>query len=273
MMRPPRGRVAILLVLLSGVAAVAAHDAVRAQSPVGTPSALDAARRLAAEADVTPPDSGRPLLRGALWRGVERVQLLELRAVAAASADNGQRSLEAAGPVFEQRDEIGALLTAVLDTVVFETDWGSEELDDLRAAFPHSALLERYAARLAAVDGRPHDAVRLYDRLLRRTPTDVRLQRERAAVLDRTGQTREAMVAYTRTLELTPEDPEVFRALVRLHRAAGSLEQLLEQIRRLRLRLPESAVLADREIEVLHRLGRPDEAQSAARRLEPVSEL
>src|SRR4029077_3091401 len=48
---------------------------------------------------------------------------------------------------------------AALDTMGFATSWGGAELEQLRLAFPGSALLDRYAARLDERAGRPERAL------------------------------------------------------------------------------------------------------------------
>jgi len=58
-----------------------------------------------------------------------------------------------------------------------------------------------------------------------------------------------------------------FRALVRLDEPAGRLTELLAQVQRLRIRMPDSRTVAEREIEVLQRLGRVADARAAADRL------
>ena len=50
-------------------------------------------------------------------------------------------------------------------------------------------------------------------------------------------------------------------------RSDTSLEELLAQVRRLRVRLPGSRLLVEHEIEVLQRLGRLEEAAALAQKL------
>jgi len=137
------------------------------------------------------------------------------------------------------------------------TSWGGAELEQLRLAFPGSPLLDRYAARLAERDGETAGALALVDRLLARDAADGELQRARGRLLERAGRPRDALDAYARALDLAPEDDSAFRSLERVAegQGAGALEALLDQIRRLRIRLPQSRVLADHEIEVTERLG------------------
>ncbi|MDH4350963.1 MAG: tetratricopeptide repeat protein [Gemmatimonadota bacterium] len=211
------------------------------------------------------PDTATLLLRRAVWRGMEAVQHLELQTAQAVSGDVSRRRVVRAQPLFDRRQRTLDQLRAALDTVVFQTDWGETELASLKLAYPQSTLLDRYEAGLAMRQRRDSLALARYEALLRRDPTDAELQRTRAAVLDQMGRQRDAATAYARALELAPEDESTFRALVRLRQESGTLEQLLVQLRRFRVALPDSDTLAEREIEVLHRLGRTAEAEAVAR--------
>jgi|GEM_PF-5056044 len=209
-------------------------------------------------------DSARALVRLALWRAVEAVGESELALAddsgEGESREGGLSRLEAEDPLERAR----GTLVALMDSVVFETGWGAEELAQLRRAYPSSLFLRRYEADLAARRGRLEEALRGYDRLLRARPTDVNLQIGRAETLEGLGREDEARATYIRLLELVPGDESVFRALVRLERTDEGLERLLVQIRRLQRLHPDLAELIDREVEVLHRLDRLDEARRAA---------
>lgn len=202
------------------------------------------------------PARARRLLLTAEWRA--------LAALGREEAGGAALTPEAAAG----RRRLLALTRAVLDTVVFHTAWGSGELDQLRRAYPGSALLDRYAAELAARRGDDSAAVARYDALVRAAPADTAAQRGRAAALERLGRTADARAAFAVVLDLDPGDTTAYRALVRLDEHAGALDDLLAQIRRLRVRLPASRPLAEHEIEVLQRLGRLAEAQAVARHLE-----
>ena len=167
----------------------------------------------------------------------------------------------------DRRAEVLATLRSALDTVAFHTPWGKAELEQLRLAYPQSALVARYSADLAS--GGQGDATTLasYERLVRREPANAELQVRRATLLERLGRVDDAIDGYTRALDLEPENDSTFRAVQRLRAQRGSLDGLLTQLRRLRQRLPASRVLADHEIEVLQRLGRYAEAQDAAAKL------
>jgi len=211
------------------------------------------------------PDTATQLLRRAVWRGMDALQGLELQSAQTAGGEVTRRAMARAQPLLDRRQRTLDQLRAALDTVVFQTAWGEAELANLRLAYPQSTLLDRYEAGLAMRQGRDSLALARYEALLRRDPTDVELQRARAGVLERMGRRNDAITAYARALELAPEDEPTFRALVRLREESGTLEPLLAQIRRFRVALPDSDTLAEREIEVLQRLGRAAEAEAVAR--------
>lgn len=202
-------------------------------------------------------DSGRALLLLAEWRGIAALE----RAGVAAEP----------GPGADERAALDSTLRVVLDTVVFRTPWGPGELAQLLIAHPRQPLLERYAAELAARGGDDSVALARYDDLLRQRPSDAAVQRDRAAVLERDGRRDAARDGYARALDLAPADTLVFRALVRLDEPDGRLAELLAQVRRLRIRMPDARVLGEHEVELLQRLGRLAEAQAAARALEAHS--
>lgn len=188
-------------------------------------------------------DSSALGLRRRVWDGLSALERVEQ-----------QLTTRRAGRADTMAVRLLADVRSRLDTMVFATSWGGAELDRLRLAFPESALLARYAARLDERSGRPDAALTEVNRLLRRDASDVELQRMRGRLLERTNRPGDALDAYTRALDLTPEDDSTFRALQGLSERQGTLDQLLEQIRRLRIRLPGSTVLADHEVEVLQRL-------------------
>lgn len=180
-------------------------------------------------------DSSSLALRRRVWDGL-------------AALERAERRRDTAAP---------RLLTEVrsaLDSLVFATSWGGGELDQLRLAFPQSPLLIRYAARWDERQGLADASLGEVDRLLRDLPADADLQRMRGRLLERTRRPAEALDAYTRALDLAPEDDSVFQALKELSERQGTLALLLEQIRRLRIRLPSSRTLADHETEVAERL-------------------
>lgn len=209
-----------------------------------------------------PSDSAgaRIALIEALWVAVGKVGSAELMLVRSIEDADSGRSVEQRGVEQRQRAsetvEARRVLVALMDTIVFETSWGADELWRLRRRFPASAFFLRYEAEVKRRHGEYDDALAIYDRLLGVRPALAELQRERAELLELLGRAGEAVDAYTRALEVEPEDGTAFHALIRLRQEQGTLPALLEQVRRLRAIYPELPGLAEREIEVLHRLGR-----------------
>ncbi len=212
------------------------------------------------------------LLRLALWRGATALQTAELAATNALSGPVTPGRVAAARPLLSRREQLVADIEAALDTVVLHTAWGPAELTQLRLAYPGSTLFDRYAARLDAQRGDNSAALALYDGLLRRDATDAEVQQDRAAILERMARDSDAVMGYARAFELLPGDSASFRALVRLQDRAGRLTELLDQVQRLRLRMPASRALAVDEIELLQRLGRLAEATAAARALQQAEQ-
>jgi tetratricopeptide (TPR) repeat protein len=195
-------------------------------------------------------DSARAVLRNMLQQSIERVHASEVTILAAGS-DGAAAADVRTDVVGAARDE----LVALLDTIVLQTEWGGAELQRLRRQYPESPLFLHYEGVLAVRDGRYADAIAVFDRLLARRPADVALLRSRGDALDRLGRTRESIASYERAFELEPAHGETFRSLIQLHRDAGSLPQLLEQVRRLRRLHPDVRPLVEYETEILHRIG------------------
>lgn len=212
-------------------------------------------------------DSARLLLRRALWRGVDRLQALEMRTAGALGGNVDLRALARAKPELARRKRAQDRLRWALDTAVFHTSWGTAELQQLRLAYPQSALLARYAADVAAKDGRDSVALAEYERVLRRNPSDVDAQLARAELLLRAGRTDDAIDSYARAFDADPTNDSTYRALRMLRERQGTLDVLAGQLRRLRLRLPDARPLGEHEVEVLQRLGRLQEAQALAAEL------
>src|SRR2546425_7974698 len=137
---------------------------------------------------------------------------MELSAVAAASGPLTSLALARAQPELQQQRAVRTLLEASLDTLVLRTSWGAAELAQLRLAYPRSALLERYAAALAARQGDDSAALAGYDRLLRRDASNLEVQLARATLLERQGNLPEAIEGYTRVFDMAPEDSTGFGA-------------------------------------------------------------
>ena len=209
------------------------------------------------------------LLRRAAWHGIEALQSAEMGLAGTMhGGTSSPRAWAQTRPRLDRRARLDSLARQALDSLVYGTSFGEAELSRLRRAYPQSPLLERYAADLATRTGRDEQALALFDGLLSVAPTDGALQQARAAALERIGRAAEAAAGYARALDLEPEAEPPFRALLRLRQSDGSLNLLLAQVRRLRVGLAASRTLADREIEVLQRLGRIGEAQDVARALQ-----
>lgn len=153
-------------------------------------------------------------------------------------------------------------LLRLLDTHVVQADRGPAILATLRERYPGATILDRYAADLALRDGRPAEAADAYRRLLAIHPDDAALHRGLGAAWRALGQQDRAWAAYRRALDLEPRSGPAFRALVALAGDTAALESLLRQVRRLRrLAGDGDDALLDREVELLHRLGRAAEAR------------
>lgn len=217
-------------------------------------------------------DSATVLLRRAAWRGLERLGQVEMMSIAAVRGAADARRAARARPLLERQAELRATVGAVLDTVVLETDWGPAELERMRKGFPDAAILDRYAARLAAQEGRDSAALAMTRSLTRRFPEAVEVHRDLARLIERTRGPQAALDAWRHALELEPGHEPTFRAALAAHRKAGRLETLLDQVVRLRAIDAESRALAEYQIELLHRLGRLEEAAAVARALEAARE-
>lgn len=241
---------AFLAVFAAGTHSLAAQVESRGASQRGGDPLAEIRAKLPAD-----PEQARIALAEALWEAVREVGAAELRlAQSLESSDSIQP--EAQREIADRTVEARELLTALMDTIVFETDWGRAELDRLRRRFPTSSFFMRYEAESRKREGDLEGALALVDRLLGMRPSVAELQRERGLLLEELGRAEEAIVAYTLALELAPGDEGSFRALVRLRQANGTLDALLEQIERLRAIHPEMQELVEREREVQHRLGR-----------------
>ncbi len=257
------------LVELAGVRAEERADSARALDlyrraagmDVGGAIALMGIVRLGAPSS----DSTRKLAGRAARIGLRQMEGLEQSLVAEARTGGPPRSPTHTVAASARRGALLSGLRQALDIVVLRAGDGDAELTRLRGTYPESSLLERYAARRAVLDGRLTEAEGRYDALVHDAPADTTLQRERAALLVRLDRPADAIAGYERVLDMRPEDPNAFHTLLHLRSADGSLETLLAQVRRLRVRLPDSDVLLDHEIELLHRLGRPEEAARLAR--------
>lgn len=199
------------------------------------------------------PDSGSgAALRRSAWKEMEALERRELGAGRARTPST--------------RDTVDheAKARVLLDTLVLQSPAGRAELDALRGAWPASALIDEYDARFELRAGRYDAALGRVEGLIRRRPEDPELQRLRGEALRLAGRRDDAMRAYALVLELRPDD-ESFRTLVALCQDSTDLERVLTQVRRLRVRRPDSSPLGEHEVELLQRLGRSAEASRIAR--------
>lgn len=229
--------VAVGLVLAAGQSGAAA-----AQGPVVQDTAV-------------PPS--QVALRDSLRAAVERLARLERGTLRAVEAGDSVRLTG----MDERRTATQTLVDSLLERVVLGTPWGGRELERLRDRYPGSRVLDRYAARRHLQEGEPRDALRLLDRLLARDAGDAGLHVFRGRALEAMEREDDAWLAYLRAFDLEPAGEPAFRALLRI---AGSREmiELLAHVRRLRRLSPETDALRDREIELLQRLGRLEEARA-----------
>lgn len=241
---------AFLAALLAGTHSLAAQVGTRGDERRGGDPLAEIRKSLPAD-----PEAARIALTEALLEAVREVGSAELMlARSLESGDSVQADVqrELATKTAEARE----LLVALMDTIVFETEWGAAELERLRRRYPTSSFFLRYEAELRKRGGDLEGALTIVERLLGMRSTVAELQRERAELLEELGRMEEAIGAFARALELEPGDEESFRALVRLRQENGTLPALLEQIERLRTIHPEITELVEREREVLHRMGR-----------------
>ena len=208
---------------------------------------------LVATATATSAQAGEPS------DAVRRERLVgELRALAALEAlavgdarrrTSGRPKTSATNGSVAAREHRVAI-EALLDTLVLQRTTGAAELASLERAYPGSPLLLRTRADLAVRDGRPHEALVGYERLLRAAPRDAVLARRRARALLLLPDTGRALAAWTTVLDAVPEDREAFDILLRLRSATNTLPVLQGQLQRLRLLSGDSLLLRGREAEV-----------------------
>lgn len=235
--------------------------------PLTAQQPVPAGDPLAAVRETLPADheSARRALSGALWQAIAAVERSEFALAQSLDDPNPNGDSEADRALYEQINDDRLLLVALLDTVILKTAWGADELDQLRRRYPGSPLFLRYEAQLNRQRGDHEAALDAFTRLLDQQPSDADLHAERARELEALGRMSEAIRAFTRAFDLEPENVEIFRALVRLREEAGTLPTLLEQVKRLRILYSDISALTEYEIEILHRLGRLEEAEAAAR--------
>lgn len=192
---------------------------------------------------------------------IAAMQRAEREVMPAAGTTRLQR---ASDDVLARRDRARARIARDLDSLLAAGPAGRVAIRRAATAFPSVDLVRRAEIRAAVLAGAFGDASRLIDRLQATMPRDTQLVRWRADIDDALGRDADALRARQAYWELAPEDDGAWRALVRAHERAGSLARLRESVARLRILHPTSTIVRDEEIEVLHRLGRYDEAARVA---------
>lgn len=173
----------------------------------------------------------------------------------------GASSLRAADDAaLERRAVARARIAAGLDSLLDAGAPGRAAIRSLAADWPGADQVQRSVVRAAFLARDARDALSVVERLALEVPRDTQLLRWRAEALDSLGRRPESLRARQARFELAPEDRGAWPALLGAHEAAGSLARLRESLGRMRLLYPESDAVREHEIEVLHRLGRRDEA-------------
>jgi tetratricopeptide (TPR) repeat protein len=173
----------------------------------------------------------------------------------------GASSLRAADDAaLERRAVARARIAAGLDSLLDAGVSGRAAIHALAADWPGADQVQRAVVRAAFRAGDAREALSEVERLALVVPRDTQLLRWRAESLDSLGRRPEALRARQARFELAPDDRAAWPALLAAHEAAGSLPRLRESLGRLRLLYPDSDAVREHEIEVLHRLGRREEA-------------
>ena len=166
--------------------------------------------------------------------------------------------------VLDQRARARARVMAGLDELLAAGPRGRTAIRFLAAEWTGNDPVQRAEVRAAILAADHGDALALVDRLALTAPRDTQFLRWRADALDALGRPADALRTRQARFELAPGDEAGWEALLRAHEANGSLPRLREHLARLRLVYPASAAIREHEIEVLHRLGRRDEAARLA---------
>lgn len=164
----------------------------------------------------------------------------------------------------ERRAVARARIIAGLDTLLGAGVAGRTAIRRLAAEWPGVDLVRRAEIRAAFRANDAADALAVTTKFALTAPRDTQLLRWRAEALESLNRPADALRARQARFELAPEEPAGWRALLAAHEAAGSLPRLRESLSRLRLLYPDSRIVREQEIEVLHRLGRRDEAARLA---------
>lgn len=195
------------------------------------------------------------------------VQSLRTALAELASADRdlmpseGTSTLSAADDaVLERRSVARARIAAVLEQLLAAGPGGRAAIRLLAADWPSADQVRRAEVRAAFRANDATDALASVTRLGEAAPRDTQLLRWRAEALEALKRPAEALRTRQARFELAPDDRSGWSELLAAHEAAGSLPKLRESLGRLRLLRPDSRIVWEHEIEVLHRLGRLDEA-------------
>lgn len=164
----------------------------------------------------------------------------------------------------DRRARARVRVVAGLDTLLAAGAPGRAAIRLLAIDWPGVDLVRRAEIRAAFRAGDATEALAATTRMALVAPRDTQLLGWRADALETLGRRGEALRARQARFELAPDDADGWRALLAAHAAAGTLPRLRESLARLRLLYPESRAVREHEIEVLHRLGRTDEAARLA---------
>ncbi len=164
----------------------------------------------------------------------------------------------------ERRARARARVIAGLDTLLAQGARGRVAIRALATDWSSVDLVRRYEVRAALGAADHADALRLVDRMAVTAARDTQLIGWRVTSLEALGRNADALRAQQARFELAPDDADGWVKLLRAHERAGSLPRLRESLGRLRLLYPNSRAVREHEIEVLHRLGRTDEAARIA---------
>lgn len=206
-----------------------------------------------------PADSAASL--HALRQRLVELERTERELLPASGADRLRRPDEL---LLARRERIRGEIARALDSLVTAGSGGRAAIRQLAREFPGADPVRRAEIQAAFQADDPAEALALTDRLRTTAPRDSQLVRWRAEACDALGRDAEALRARQALWEMAPDDGDAWRALVDAHVRAGSLPALRESVARIRLLHPESEIVQEQEIEVLHRLGRYEEAARIA---------
>lgn len=162
--------------------------------------------------------------------------------------------------LLERRSVARARVAAGLDSLLAAGANGRMAIRALALDWPGADQVRRAEVRAAFRANDAADALASVTRLAEVAPRDTQLLGWRADALDALKRPADALRARQARFEIAPEDAAAWRAVLAAHEAAGSVPRLRESLGRLRLLHPDSRVVWEREIEILHRLGRREEA-------------